>query len=65
MIEVTVVPTGDTAEAESPEAAVVAARTLLTEAREHGCGTPRAAFYVGGYLVRSDVSITDLDHLRV
>lgn len=61
MIEVLVIPTGDTAEAESPDAALVAAVTLLTEAKEHGCGTPRAAFYVQGKLVRCDVSISDLE----
>jgi hypothetical protein len=60
MIEVTIIPTGDTAEAETPEDAVYAASVLLREARENGCSRPTAAFYVDGRLVRSDVSRVDL-----
>lgn len=66
MIEVLVIPTGDSAEADTPEDALFAAQTLLCEARdEHHCRSARAAFYVGGTLIRSDVSLTDLDHLRI
>lgn len=60
MIAVLVIPTGDTAEAETPEDALCAAATLLREARENGCGSPTAAFYVCGRLVRDGVSRIDL-----
>jgi hypothetical protein len=55
LIEVRIEPTGDSAEAESPEDACFAARTLLREAREQGCGRPTAAFIVDGVLVREGV----------
>lgn len=60
MIEVTVQPTGDRAEAETPEAARVAARTLMREAREQGCSRPTAVFVVDGELVREGVTRAEL-----
>lgn len=48
--------TVDRAEAETPEAAIVAARTLLQEAAENGVHLPRAAVYVDGRMVRCDVT---------
>lgn len=57
MIEVRITPTGDWAEADDPEAAVVAARTLLREAAASGCGRPTASFYVAGKLVRGDLPL--------
>lgn len=51
----------DRAWAETPEEAVTAARTLLTEASEHGKGfVPRASFSVDGTLVRRDLTFADL-----
>lgn len=56
MIEVTVIDTGDSAEAETPEAALLAARTLGHEARQ-AAGTwgfdPRIRFSVDGMPVRT------------
>lgn len=52
----------DCAEAESPAAAVVAAKTLLRDAREAGHYRVTASFYVDGRLVRSDVSAAALSH---
>jgi hypothetical protein len=60
VIEVLVTPTGDRAEAPDPESAIAAARQLLHDARDHGCGTPAASFYVEGRLVRSDVTVRSL-----
>ncbi len=60
MIEVHVQPTNDWAEAEDPEAAKTAARTLLQEARDQGCGRPTASFIVDGQLVRSGVTRAEL-----
>jgi hypothetical protein len=51
MIEIRISPTGDRATAETPEAARLAARTLLREARDQGCGRPTAAFTVDGVYV--------------
>lgn len=61
MIEVLIFPTGDRAEADSPEAARLAARTLLREAFDfHGCGDPRATFLVAGRAVASDLKLRDV-----
>jgi hypothetical protein len=56
LIFVLVQPTGDLAYAETPEDALGAAETLIREAKEYGASEPTASFYVGGTLVRSDVS---------
>lgn len=53
--------TRDRAEATTPENAVVAARTLLEEARDH-CVRPRAAVYVNGKLVRDGITLQELWH---
>jgi hypothetical protein len=50
----------DRADAETPAAAVIAARSLLTDAYEAGLGSPRASFYVDGKLVRYDVTLNEL-----
>lgn len=56
MITVTVIDTGDEAEAEDPEAAVLAALTMGWEAKRHiatqGCD-PLIKFTVAGSIVRS------------
>jgi hypothetical protein len=52
VITIVVQPTGDRAEATTPTGALLAARTLMREARDHGAGAPTAAFYVDGSLVR-------------
>jgi hypothetical protein len=60
MIEVTVQPTGDRAEAEDWLAARAAARQLMKEAREQGC-RPTAAFVVDGVLARENVQRAELE----
>jgi len=46
--------TGDSAEADDPESAVLAARTLMQEAAEYGASALiTASFYVDGKLVRT------------
>jgi hypothetical protein len=60
MIEVIVQPTGDNAEAETPEEAYLAARTLMQKAREHGAGEPTATFLVDGRCVRANVKRAEL-----
>jgi hypothetical protein len=60
MITVTVSPSGDWAEAETPEDAITCARTLLREAREAGAGDPRASFEVARATVRSGLKPADL-----
>jgi hypothetical protein len=62
MIEVRVHPTGDVAFADEPESAVFAARTLMSDARDHGAASSRlrAFFYVGGKLVRGSVRAAEL-----
>jgi hypothetical protein len=56
MITVAVIETGDWADVETPEAAVVAARTLATDARD-AAGTwgfdPTVTFTVDGAIVRT------------
>jgi hypothetical protein len=53
VIEVVVVETGDTAEADTPEAAILAARTMLHDARAgYQAPTRHVRFYVDGLLVR-------------
>lgn len=62
MIEV-VLTNGDSAEADSPEAALVAARTILGEALENVSTIgPKitAAFYTDGFLVRQGVHLYEL-----
>lgn len=56
MFEVIVQPTGDRAEAETPEAALTAAIQLCEDARQHGAGKPTASFYRDGRLVRHEVA---------
>lgn len=54
MIEVTIIDTGDTAEAETPEAAMLAAKTLGEEARVASGAwgnDPRITFTVDGAIV--------------
>jgi hypothetical protein len=60
MIEVTVQPTGDRAEADDWPAARTAARTLMREARDQGC-RPTAAFVVDGVLAREQVQRAELE----
>lgn len=50
----------DRAEAPDPEGAVLAARTLLHEARDAGCSGTTASFYVEGSCVRHALSPVDL-----
>lgn len=58
MIEVRIEPTGDSAEAEDAESAVLAARTLLREAKDFsGAGNPTASFYVDGILVSGPLNL--------
>lgn len=52
----------DSAECDTPEEAVVAARTLLIEARDSGHGSPRASFHVNGKLVRAGINLSELHH---
>lgn len=56
MIEV-LLSTGDRAEADDPESAVVAARTMMDDARDRDVPSRllSASFYVDGRLVRGDV----------
>jgi hypothetical protein len=54
MIEIRIHPTGDSAEADTPAEARVAARQLMREARDQGC-RPTATFIVDGVLVREGV----------
>lgn len=63
MIEVTVQPTGDRAEAEDWPSARVAARTLMREAREEGCHRPTATFVVDGELHRGEVDRAGLEQV--
>lgn len=56
---------GDWAEAEDPEAAVVAARCLLREASDTYYSRPEASFYVDGKLVRAGVRLQDLTTGRI
>jgi hypothetical protein len=60
MIEVTVQPTGDRAEADDWPAARVAARTLMREARQQGCSRPTASYVQDGTLVREGVSRSEV-----
>lgn len=57
---VVVHPTGDWAEAETPEAARDTGRQLVRDARDHGAGVPTASFYARGQLVRADVGSAEL-----
>jgi hypothetical protein len=50
----------DRAEARDPEAAVLAARTLLLEARDAGCSGTTASFYVAGECVRYGLGFPEL-----
>jgi hypothetical protein len=56
---------GDTAEAENPESAVVAARTLMNDATDNGAASRflTADFYVDGQLIRERVRRADLSSL--
>lgn len=66
MIEVVSYPAAtrtvrDRASAEDAESAIVAARTLIADARACGVSKPRVAFYdADGNLIRYDVSPIDL-----
>ena len=60
MIEVIVTPTNDIAEADEPAEALLAARTLLSEARQSGAGDPRATFLVDGVCVRANVKRSEV-----
>lgn len=60
MIEVIVTPTGDNAEVDDAESAIVAARTLMKDARDHGAGDPRASFFVDGVAVRVNVKRSEV-----
>lgn len=57
MIEILIQPSGNRAEAETPEAAIVAARTLIADAAHvwAGLGRQTASFYVDGRAVAVDV----------
>lgn len=56
VLRVVASPTGDNADAETPRAALLAARTLLREASvERGARNPTAMFLVHGETVRADV----------
>jgi hypothetical protein len=56
VIEIVITPTGDIAFADTEQEACLAARTLLREASQTGCGRPTAAFYTDGVLVREGVT---------
>ena len=60
VVEVRIAPTGERAEAEGPDAAVYAARVLLREAMDAGCGDPRASFVVAGKLVRGGLRLREV-----
>lgn len=60
ILSVRVDPTGDRASAATPAAILLAARTLLADARGQGCGDPRASLYCHGRLVRSSVKRSEL-----
>lgn len=66
MIDI-VLSNGDSAEAETPEAAVLAARTLMDdvwEANPRQGNNPTAAFYVNGVLIRTNVKRHELVLMR-
>lgn len=66
MIEIQI-SSGDSAEAEDPEAAILAAQTLIREAQANGTyySRPTASFFVAGRLVRERVSLADLGFLAI
>lgn len=52
----------DHAEADSAEASIVAARTLLQDARDHGAGHPTVSLYSDGFLYREGLTLANLDN---
>lgn len=63
MIEVLILPTRDRAEADSPEGAVCAARTMIADAIAAHCVQgyrPTATFLVAGRAVASNLTQADL-----